>query len=335
MSNLIAQSGIPKLYWCPSHFNSGNLWNIYPFFTFLHQKSFWYLLVFNEVPLCHRISGYPQPLLRLLSSSCSVESSFRHAVVSQDPTWRTWSHCADEVRGWCEDGFQEPSVEAMNAKTEIVGSRQLSLVLPGVHNTDRDGSQGQQLSDHLQVQAFLMVAKLTTLPFLGMEIGFHPAQNWHNSSNTAVHNVHFGQGWQCHPQIRQLTPKASTEGPKALHVFPPELACLLHPETGNGQGLAAAFGSSGCLAPPGLKLLKLRERIGRYLGSGVINFLKNVVNSTRLFRILEHFHSDMLLRWPTVLFNPSIITTIIRSSRSSITTPSPIPSPSLNPKSKT
>ena len=67
--------------------------------------------------------------------------------------------------------------EAISAKTEIVGlSKQLSLVmLLGVQFTGRNGSGGQQLSDHLQVQAFLMVAKLTTLPSLGMEVGFHPA----------------------------------------------------------------------------------------------------------------------------------------------------------------
>ena len=35
------------------------------------------------------------------------------------------------------------------------------------------------------------------------------------------------------------------------------------------RGCHGSCDSSGCLAPPGLKLLKLRERIGRYLGSGV------------------------------------------------------------------
>ena len=68
--------------------------------------------------------------------------------------------------------------EAMT-KTEIAGlfgADTLSLLmLPGVQGTDRNDSGGQQLSDHLQVQAFLMVAKLTTLPLLGMEVGFHPA----------------------------------------------------------------------------------------------------------------------------------------------------------------
>lgn len=137
-----------------------------------------------------------------------------------------------------------------------------------------------------------------------------------------------------------MPPTNSSAHPKGLHRGTQRAACF---PTRTGLPFASRNWkwSGACrvwliwVSGPGGPQAPEAER--KNWGSGVIKIYikKNVVNSTRLFRILEHFHSDMLLRWPTVLFNLSIITTIIRSSRSSITTPSPIPSPSLNPKSKT
>lgn len=226
MSNLIAQSGIPKqktdvpLLSIPS----GNLWNIYPLLSHSYTKNpsgiFWCSMKYLFA------TGYPQdirissatPATRVLqllrwvviSPCCGLSRSH---LAHMEPL-RGWS--ARMVRGWFPGAFCG-SHECQNRNCWVEAAT-VSLVLPGVHNTDRNGSQGQQLSDHLQVQAFLMVAKLTTLPFLGMEVGFHPAQNWHNSTNTGSQR----------PLWSGLTmpPTNSSAHPKGLHRGTQRAACF-------------------------------------------------------------------------------------------------------------